>query len=251
MRFEAQLHQGRFLRRYKRFFVDVVLDDGRVVTAHCPNTGRLTGCLVEGAPVLLEPASSPTRKLAWTWKMIRLGRRWVGVDTSIANRLVEEALVAGRIPALAGYARVHREVPYGPAGRSRVDLVLSRGGRASPVAGRLGFIGDERVHVEVKNTTLVLPDRAGRVAAFPDAVTARGTKHLEDLSAVVGAGGRAAMVFCTQRSDCTRFAPADEVDPVYGGALRDAIRAGVEAYALGARIGPRQITLTRALPIDL
>lgn len=252
MRFDPPLTEGTFLRRYKRFFVDVRLDDGQEVVAHCPNTGSLAGCLQEGARVLVEPAANPERKLRWTWKMVRIGRSWVGVDTGIANRLVADAIGAGALPALSGYERIVPEVKYGAEGRSRIDLLLSRGGeprkKGTSRAALLSYEGDERVYVEVKNTTLVTPE--GR-AAFPDAVTERGRKHLGELMQVVAEGQRAAMVFSVQRSDCEAFVPADDIDPAYGRALREAVEAGVEAYALAASIGPRQVRLHRPLAIEL
>ena len=252
MRFDPPLVRGVFLRRYKRFFVDVRLDDGTEVVAHCPNTGSLTGCLREGAAVMLERAKNPDRKLRWTWKMIRIGRAWVGVDTSIANRLVADAIRGGALPELAGYARTIPEVKYGAEGRSRIDLLLSRGGEpersGSSRAALLSYQGDERAYVEVKNTTLIIQERR---AAFPDAVTERGRKHLGELTEVVRSGHRAAMVFSIQRADCDAFVPADDIDPAYGQALRRALDAGVEAYALAASIGPRQVRLHRRLPIEL
>jgi sugar fermentation stimulation protein A len=255
MRFDPPLTRGVLLRRYKRFFVDVRLDDGTEVVAHCPNTGSLLGCLEEGAPVLLEPAKNPERKLRWTWKMVKIGRSWVGVDTSIANQLVADALQRGAIGELGGYERVVPEVKYGREGRSRIDLLLSRGGEAQKRgkgrAALLSYAGDERVYVEVKNTTLVEPRDGRRVAAFPDAVTERGRKHLLELADVVEQGHRAAMVFSIQRSDCEVFAPADAIDPEYGKVLREVMARGVEAYALSARIGPRELRLAKRLDIVL
>lgn len=257
MRFDPPLVRGRLIRRYKRFMVDVALDDGPTVTAHCTNTGSLAGCLREGAPVLLERASNPSRKLAWTWKMIRLGRTWVGVDTGLAVPLVQEAIGRGRLPELAGYCRIVREVAYGREGRSRIDLLLSRGGQPAESGagrrprGRELFVGDERVYVEVKNTTLALQDGAHPHGAFPDAVTERGLKHLHELMHVVEQGHRAAMVYCVQRSDVRAFRPADEIDPAYGRGLRQALEAGVEVYALSTLSGPRRVSLSRRLPLEL
>jgi len=253
VRFASPLIAGSFVRRYKRFFVDARLADGSLVVAHCPNTGTLLGCLNEGAQVLLEPARDPARALRYTLKLIRVGRTWVGVDTQLANGLVTEALAAGLLPELAGYERVLPEVRYGEGGRSRIDLLLSRGGaplRDGNKRSRL-FEGDERLYVEIKNTTLVLDAREARSAAFPDAVTERGKKHLAELTGVVGEGHRAAMVFCVQRADCERFVPADAIDPAYGRALRQAVARGVETYALAAKPAKDGVTLTRRLPVAL
>lgn len=254
MRFDPPLVQGTFLRRYKRFFLDAVLDSGEEVTAHCPNTGSLKGCLEEGAKVLLEPASNPARKLRWTWKMVRLDRSWVGVDTGVANPLVHEAIEAGAIPELSGYDRILTEVKYGKDGRSRIDLLLSKGGTPATKGkgkARVLYEGDERVYVEVKNTTLVEDRDDGRVAAFPDAVTERGRKHLHELMDVVAQGHRAAMVYSIQRDDCRAFVPAVDIDPAYCETLAEAVAAGVEAYALGANITPEGVELTRRLPVEL
>lgn len=252
MRFDPPLVPGRLVRRYKRFLVDVELEDGSIVTAHCTNTGSLLGCLTEGSPVMLAPADAPGRKLRFTWKMVRVGRRWVGVDTGAAVPLVVEALERDLLPELGGYDRVLPEVPYGREGRSRIDLLLSRGGSPVPRRGRRTlFEGDARAYVEVKSTTLAVPGGGGRHAAFPDAVTARGRKHLHELMGVVAEGHRAAMVFCAQRSDCGAFVPADAIDPDYGATLREAVQAGVEAYALAVATGPRHIRPLRRLPIHL
>jgi len=252
MQFDPPLVPGRFLRRYKRFFVDVQLETGEHVVAHCPNTGALLGCLEVGAQVQLMVAKGPKRSLPFGWKLIRIGDTWVGVDTGLAVPLVEEAIDAGKLPALSGYARRFREVPYGRELGSRIDLLLSRGGQLpQPARGarrtRVLPIDDERIYVEIKNTTLV---RDG-TALFPDTVTERGQKHLEELMHVVGTGQRAAMVYCVQRSDCRRFEPADHIDPTYGRLLRAAARQGVELYAIRARSSPEGITVEGSLEIGL
>lgn len=254
MRFETPLVAGRLIKRYKRFFVDVQLDgDGEVVTAHCPNTGSLRGCLQSGAPVLLQPVDDPKRKLRWTWRMVHTGDSWVGIDSALANRLVTDALQAGHLPALSGYERILPEVPYGGDGRSRIDLLLSTGGRQLPGKGsaRARYEDDERTYVEVKSTTMTLEREGRRLGAFPDAVTERGRKHLRELLAVVQAGHRAAMVFAVQRSDCEAFVPADAIDPAYGQALREVCAQGVEAYALAAELDPHGVELRRPLEVLL
>lgn len=258
MHFAEPLQGGRFLRRYRRFFMDFMGIDGAEYTAHCPNTGSLLGCQVEGAPVLIQPADNPNRKLRYTWKAIEIDGTWVGVDTSIANGLVAEAITGGVIPSLAGFERMLPEVKYGREGRSRIDLLLSSGGEPEGKGKRALYRGDERVYVEVKNTTLALSGPAGggagaesRRAAFPDAVTERGRKHLLELLDVVQQGHRAALVFCVQRDDCADFVPAAHIDPAYTETLKQAVRGGVELYALAARVTASEIALGRALPIDL
>lgn len=255
MRFSPPLVQGRFLRRYKRFFADVEVD-GRVEVAHCSNTGAMAGLMIEGGLVGLRAAQNPKRKLAWTWMTARIGRRWVGVDPNLAVPLVEEALRRRQslIPGLSAFRRVVPEVRYGREGRSRIDLLLAAGGQrpsAQKLTGRESWDGERRVYVEVKNATLMLTRGRRRVAAFPDGVTERGRKHLEELMHVVETGHRAAMVFVVQRSDCEAVIPAKWIDPEYARTLREAKRAGVEVYALGATAGLRRIALDRRLSMRL
>jgi sugar fermentation stimulation protein A len=233
MQFSPELVSARFIRRYKRFFVDAQLPTGEVVVAHCPNTGSLLGCLVEGAEVLLWPVDNPARSLRYAWKAVHIGQTWVGVDTGLAVPLVEEAIRTGVIHELAGYERMLREVKYGKDGASRIDILLSRGGTLAEARGKKRVLpeGDERVYVEVKNTTLV----EGKTALFPDAVTERGQKHLEELVHVVELGHRAAMVYCVQRTDVTSFRAAEAIDPRYAELLEKAMKRGVEVYAIHAR----------------
>ncbi len=218
-----------FLGRRQRFLADMELPDGTRVVAHCPNTGSMRGCLFPGHRAVLWDSRNPRRKLLYTWKAIEADGVWVGVDTGVPNRLVETAVEAGAIPALAGFPRVRRERRMGA--RSRVDLLLE-GPRGS-------------CFVEVKNVTLV---EAG-AARFPDAVTARGLRHLEELAARVAEGHRAAMVYVVQRADGRWFEPADDIDPAYGQGLRRAMERGVEVYALGTRVTPEGVGVTGLLPV--
>jgi sugar fermentation stimulation protein A len=226
------LTAGRLLRRYQRFLADVELADGAVVTAHCPNTGSMLGCQAPGSPVWLSAARNPARKLAWTWELVEpLPGVRVGLHTGRTNALVREAIEAGFPPALAGYTGIRAEVPYGQG--SRIDLLLTAPERPP-------------CYVEVKNVTAAA---AGGIALFPDAVTARGARHLDELAAQVARGCRAVLVFCVQRGDVAEVRPADAIDPHYGRRLRAALGAGVEVLALGARIDLGQIRLERALPV--
>jgi sugar fermentation stimulation protein A len=231
MPWDAPLIPGRLVRRYKRFLADVELDGGTVVTAHCANTGSMAGCALPGSRVLLSRSTNPARKLAYTWELVEVDGTWVGINTARANGVVAEALQSGRIPELAGFSALRREVPYGR--NSRIDLLLE-----GP---------DGPTHVEVKNTTLA----EGGLARFPDAVTTRGAKHMDELAAVARGGGRAAVVFLVHRADARRFAPADAIDPAYGQALRRAARAGVMVLPYGAQAGPDGVEVTRRLPAAL
>jgi sugar fermentation stimulation protein A len=187
-----------------------------------------------GAAVRCSASDDPRRKLRHTLEMMRVGRTWVGLHTLRANALVESALRSGAPRALAGYTRVEREVRI--AGGTRLDFRLS------------GAPRDPRpAYVEVKSVTLA----EGRLALFPDSVTERGRRHLDVLHGLRGAGARAALVFLVQRGDCDRVAPADHVDPAYGEALRRAAAAGVELFALGARVTARAISVERELPVLL
>jgi sugar fermentation stimulation protein A len=249
MNFDPPLISARFVRRYKRFFAEFVHADGPLV-AHCPNTGAMTGCLPPGADGCLEPARNPARTLRYTWKLVRVGSTWVGIDTAVAVPLVRDAIAQGLLPELTGYERSYTEVRYGADGTSRIDLLLSRGGSLAPPQrgkARVLPVGDARVYVEVKSTTLV----DGGVAMFPDAVTTRGQKHLRELMHVVASGQRAALVFCVQRDDCGAFRPADHVDPAYGRLLREAASSGVELYAVRVSCNPERIAPDARLPIVL
>jgi sugar fermentation stimulation protein A len=234
VKFSGEVMTGVLERRYKRFFVDVTLDGRGLVTAHTPNTGAMTGLLGPRSPVLVTFDPAPHKKLDYTLQAIRVGRTWVGTNTYLANPVVEHALREGVVRRLGGYRTFRREVKYGRQGRSRVDLLLTDHRR-----GRVDC------HVEVKSVTL----REGRRALFPDAVSERGTKHLVDLAEVARGGGRAAMVYLTQRTDCDAFAPADAVDPAYGEALRDARAAGVEVYCLVARTSRDGVRVVGRLPV--
>ncbi len=232
MRFPAAPLSARLLHRYQRFFAEVELAGGARLVAHCPNTGSLLGCLAPGSPVWLRDSGNPARKLRFTWQAVRVGRTWVNVDTALPNRVVAEAVAAGRVRELAGYAGLRREVAYGRG--SRIDLLLEDAGRGT-------------CHVEIKSTTLVVDG----VALFPDAVTERGTKHLGELTRLARAGLRAVQFFFVNRADVERFRPADSIDPAYGRALRRAAAAGVELVAYATRVEARRLELLRPLVIEL
>jgi sugar fermentation stimulation protein A len=232
MRITLPTVEGKFLRRYKRFFAEVELDDGRVIVAHCPNTGSLIGCLAEGSRAVLRDSQNDARKMRYTFQAIRVGRTLVNVDTSLPNAAVFEAIERGLLPELSGYAEARREVVYGK--NSRIDVLLTRK-------------SGELCYVEVKNTTYAV----GRAAAFPDAVTERGLKHLGELTRMVEQGHRAVQFFFVSRDDVDHFRPADEVDPAYAKALRKAARAGVEILAYSNRVRPDSIELHRKLEIVL
>ncbi|WP_424990325.1 DNA/RNA nuclease SfsA [Fluviibacterium sp. S390] len=232
MRFQTPLVPGRLIRRYKRFLADVELDSGEVITAHCANPGAMLGLKDEGLRVWLEPNDDPKRKLKYGWRLAELpGGHWAGIDTAVPNRVVREALLARAVPALAAYGTVRPEVKYGQ--KSRVDFLLSEPGLPD-------------AYVEVKNVHL---RRDGDWAEFPDSVTTRGARHLQELSDMVAQGHRAVMLYVVQRTDCTRFRLAGDIDPAYAAAFDRAIAAGVEMMCHGCTISQDGVILAENLPI--
>lgn len=224
--------QGVLQRRYKRFLADVELPSGEVLIAHCPNTGSMKGCSDPGSRVVLRDSQKPERKLKYTLQTIEVDGTWVNVDTGLPNVLVPEAIAAGLVPDLAGYPSIRREVKYGK--NSRIDALLEKP-------------NGERCYVEVKNTTLA----RGKLALFPDAVTERGRKHLIELMDMVSEGHRAVMFYVVSRKDVTSFSPADDIDPVYGKTLREAVEHGVEILAYSTLVQPTSFELGKRLSVEL
>jgi len=227
-----KLYAGKLLHRYKRFLADVALDSGEQITAHCPNSGSMTGCSQPGRPVYLSYHDNPRRKLKYTWELIDMPESLVGVNTLVPNRLVFAAIKAGIIRGLGHYKTIQPEVKAGQ--NSRLDLLLSNH-------------ETDRCYVEIKNCTLVTEG----MARFPDAVTARGRQHLLELQDLVKKGDRCVMFFLIQRTDAEAFAPADHIDPAYGRELRKAADNGVELLAYDAAVDFEKISLNRQLPVRL
>jgi sugar fermentation stimulation protein A len=240
MRFAAELIPATLKRRYKRFLADVELDDGSTITAHVANPGAMTGLQAPGARVWLSKSPSATRKLPYSWELIEAdfgaGTELVGVNTMHPNTIVAEALSEGTIPELAGYSSIRREVKYGEGlfGKaSRVDFLLEHSDRPP-------------CYLEVKNVHLM---RRQGLAEFPDAVTARGARHLDELSVVAASGGRAVMLFVIQIGSSSAFALARDIDPGYGRAFDRAREAGVQAIAYTCRLNREEAVLARPVPI--
>lgn len=232
MRFDA-LQEGVLLRRYKRFLADVELPGGEVITAHCPNTGAMTGCAEPGWKVWLSVSDSKTRKYPHTWELVATDAGMACVHSAKANTVVREAFDAGVIPGFDAYPDIRAEVKYGEG--SRIDLLL---------AGDSG-----KVYVEVKSVTLC---REGGVGVFPDAVSDRGRRHLGELARIAGEpDARAVLFFCVFHAGVTHVSAAGDIDPKYRDALVDAQAAGVEVLAWAARIEPSGIELVAPLPFSV
>lgn len=238
MRFATPLTEGRLIRRYKRFLADIELPDGTQVTAHCANPGGMIGLNMPGIGAYLSYHDKPSRKLKYSLELVRLtDGTFVGINTGRPNALVEEAIGDGTIAELAGYENLRREVRYGR--NSRIDILLEGDGRPP-------------CYVEVKNVHLNRPDGPHPTAAeFPDAVTARGAKHLREMTDMVSQGARAVMVYLVQRGDNDHFRVAADIDPGYDDALRLARAGGVEAVCYACRVSPACISVEKRLPLVL
>lgn len=236
--FTPALLPGTLVRRYKRFLADIVLDDGRELVLHCPNTGSMKNCAQPGSRVWVDIQHKPGRKLPGTWELVEVAPGQLAcIHSARANRVIAAALGAGLIPALAGFAVQRPEVRL-PGGVSRFDFLLSE-----PASGSVG-----ECVVEVKSVTLALGEGTG---AFPDAVSLRGQKHLLELIEVVASGRRACLLFCVMHSGIRRVRPADEIDPVYGRYLRQAAAEGVEVIAWSVVPTPEGLRVAGELPVDL
>ncbi|MCM1985145.1 DNA/RNA nuclease SfsA [Lyngbya confervoides] len=225
---------GTLIKRYKRFFADIELEDGTLITAHCPNTGPMTGICIPGQPVMVSESHNPKRKLKYSWELIQVDSppTWVGVNTHLPNRVVHRLLTERVLAPLAQYEELKMEVPYGQE-RSRVDFLLTSS-------------KDPSIYVEVKNTTWA----EKTLALFPDTVTTRGQKHIRELVAMLPSA-RVSMLYFVNRGDCTAFAPGDCADPLYGQLLRSAIAQGLEVYACSFNISPEGLWYQGLLELQI
>lgn len=237
MKYASPLVRGRLIKRYKRFLADVKLDDGTTITCTCPNTGSMLGLTEPGSILWLSESDSPTRKYRHTWEMIEndagAGPTLVGINTHLPNKLVTEAIEAGKISPLKGYQSLKREQKYGA--NSRIDILLDDDDRG-------------RAYVEIKNVHLM---REAGLAEFPDSVTERGAKHLAELSEMVRGGHRAVMLYLVQRADANSFNLASDIDPNYAAAFKLAKAAGVEALAYRCQLSPDEIVIDRKIPVRI
>ena len=228
MKFATPLVPARLIRRYKRFLADCRLEDGREITAHCANPGSMMGLAEPGEKIWLEPNDDPKKKLKYGWRLVdHENGHFTGVDTSVPNKALRKALEDQKIPEFASYETVRPEVKYGE--NSRIDFLLTQPGLPD-------------AYVEVKSVTL---SREPGLAEFPDSVTARGTKHLGELTEMVAQGHRAIMLYLVQRTDCDRFALAADIDPAYAAAFEEAQAKGVERLIYGTRISPEGVWVSQ------
>jgi len=231
MKFNAPLLKGKLIKRYKRFLVDVLLENGEEVTAHCANSGAMYGIKEPGLTVWLSPADNPKRKLQYTLELVEADNTLIGANTSHPNKIVKEALESQKISLLSDYSQVKSEVKYGT--NSRVDHLLTHPDLSD-------------CYVEVKNVHM---RREGTLAEFPDSVTSRGAKHLLELAQVVKQGHRAVLVYLVQREDCTAFKIAGDIDPTYAENAMIAKATGVEFLAYSCHMSTSEITLDQPLEI--
>ncbi len=227
-----ELIPGLLIKRYKRFLADIKLENGKTVTAHCPNTGRMIECSEPGRKVYLSFHDNPKRKHKYTWELIKMRPSLVGVNTNTPNRLVFESIKNGDIPELINYTEFSREVNTG--NKSRIDILLQKNGR-------------KPCYVEVKNCTLV----RDRIASFPDAVTSRGLKHLKELQELKKCNNRCVMFYLVQRMDAESFRPEYDIDPAYGNELKAAKKNGVEILVYDVKINLKHIFINRRLSYRL
>ena len=232
MRFQTELVPARLIRRYKRFLADCQLEDGTEVTAHCANPGSMMGLATAGMKIWLEPNDDPKRKLNYGWRLVdHENGHFTGVDTALPNRAIKAALMDRQIAPLAGYTTVRPEVKYGE--NSRIDFLLAESGLPD-------------AYVEVKSATL---SRREGLVEFPDSVTKRGAKHLGELAQMARDGHRAVLLYLVQRTDCSTFSVAADIDPAYAAAFADARAAGLETHVIGTHISPLGVSVASAIPL--
>lgn len=229
--FSQPLIEGKLIKRYKRFFADIALEDGTIITSHCPNTGSMRTCGTAGDRVFVEPNDNPKRKLKYTWEYTATPDGYIGVNTQRPNQIVAAAIADGQVSELAGYSKLKTEVKYGS--NSKIDILLEND-------------HGKRCYVEVKNVTLIAND----ALLFPDAITTRGQKHLQELINVVTQGDRAVMFYLVNRPDGKKFAAAANIDPTYAKLLDQAVAAGVEVLVYRVAADLKGMKLGTSVPHD-
>ena len=234
MQFPSILVKARLLKRYKRFFVDAELNNGKIITAHCPNTGSMRGLTDPGSVIWVSKSDNPKRKLKYTWELIedKLTKTLIGINTQSPNKIVYEALNNKLINKLKSYSEIKKEVKYG--NNSRIDFLLND-------------INNNKCYLEVKNVHFS-PKKG--LAQFPDSVTTRGTKHLKELSNIAKSGTRAVMIYLVQRKDCSKFSIAYDIDPSYANYFDIAKKSGVEMLSYSCDINKKSISISKSIEIS-
>ncbi len=220
---------GTLIKRYKRFLADILTENNEIMTVHCPNSGSMLGCSEPGMEVIISRSDNPKRKYGWTLEMVRKNSTWIGVNTGMTNKIVHEALANGIIDDFGRIKKIKPEIKVSE--KSRLDFFLET--------------ENGQVYLEVKNCSLAI----NRVAMFPDAVTARGTRHLLELERLKGDNITTAVLFCIQRDDADQFSPADDIDPVYAKTLKQVQANGVQILAWQTVTRPEEIFLKNRLPV--
>ena len=240
MKFLAPLTEGKILKRYKRFLADIQLSSGEIITAHTANTGSMKTCWEPGWKVLISFHDNPKRKLKYSLEMTSNGHTWIGINTSLPNKLAKEAIENGLIKELKGYPLIKPEVK---TGNSRIDLLLSKEKEAESKK--------DQFFVEIKNVTLKGENHQKKAALFPDAVSVRGQKHIQELIKLHKEGYNAALLFIVQREDVEYFTPAHEIDPLYSNLLKEAAAEGVLILAYQCTMSKEEIVVNRSIPVEL
>tara|TARA_B100001559_G_scaffold313725_1_gene313169 strand:+ start:486 stop:1193 length:708 start_codon:yes stop_codon:yes gene_type:complete len=231
MDFSSKLVKAKFIKRYKRFFSDHILEDGSLVTAHCANTGAMLGVTEEGVTSWLSKSDNPKRKLKWSWELVQKDKTIIGINTHNPNKIIQEAIIKNKIKELTNYNDLKREVKYGT--NSKIDILLQDNNKKD-------------CYVEIKNVHL---SRELEVAEFPDAVTTRGAKHLRELSLVSKSGLRAVMLYLIQRNDCKYFKIAEDIDKEYAKEFYNALEAGVEVICMDTILSSDAINIGKNIQL--
>lgn len=244
MKFELPVVQGKIIKRYKRFLADVILDSdfneykkGETITAHTANTGSMKTCWEPNWPVVMTFHDNPKRKLKFSLEMTHNGSTWIGINTSLPNKISVDAIKDETIKELQGYENIK---PEQKIGKSRIDILLYDGKSVKDAT--------RKCYVEVKNVTML---GENETAIFPDSVSERGQKHLRELTEIVKNGDRASMLYIVQREDVKYFSPAEEIDPEYARLLREAKASGVEVLAYQCSVGPKGVLVEKPIEVRL
>jgi len=230
MNFENELISGLFVKRYKRFFVDVIIDK-KIVTAHCPNTGSMQGLLIKNNKVWLTKSNDPKRKLKYTLQIIESNGSKVGINTHLTNKIVFDALKNNKIKNFNA-VEIKTEVKFG--NNTRFDFLITD--------------SNSKKFIEVKNVTL---SRTDKLAEFPDAITSRGAKHIDELIKAKNKGYDIYLMFVIQRDDCDQFSIARDIDPKYADLLSDAIKKKLNVLCYDCKFSPKGIKLNKEIKITI